>query len=39
MNWFSRVRNALPFITKRETSDTLWHKCRGCAEMIFVQGI
>lgn len=37
MNWFSRVRNALPFITKRETSDTLWHKCRGCAEMIFVK--
>jgi len=35
MSWFSRVRNAIPFITKRETPDNLWHKCGGCAEMVF----
>jgi acetyl-CoA carboxylase carboxyl transferase subunit beta len=37
MNWLSRVRNALPFVAKRETEETLWHKCPGCAQMIFVK--
>jgi len=37
MNWLSRVRNALPFITKKETPDNLWHKCPGCSQMIFVK--
>jgi len=37
MSWFSRVRNSLPFGAKRETSDTLWLKCKGCEEMIFVR--
>ncbi|WP_336986227.1 acetyl-CoA carboxylase, carboxyltransferase subunit beta [Altererythrobacter aquiaggeris] len=35
MNWFSRVRNSLPFVPKRETKDNLWVKCPGCAEMVF----
>jgi acetyl-CoA carboxylase carboxyl transferase subunit beta len=35
MTWLSRVRNALPFVAKRETPDNLWHKCPGCGQMIF----
>jgi acetyl-CoA carboxylase carboxyl transferase subunit beta len=35
MNWLSRVRNAIPFIAKKETPDNLWHKCPSCAQMIF----
>ena len=37
MNWLSRVRNSLPFIAKREIGDTLWHKCPGCSQMIFIK--
>jgi acetyl-CoA carboxylase carboxyl transferase subunit beta len=37
MNWLTRVRNALPFIAKRETTETLWHKCPGCSQMIFIK--
>jgi acetyl-CoA carboxylase carboxyl transferase subunit beta len=37
MNWLTRVRNALPFAAKKETPDTLWHKCPSCAQMIFVK--
>jgi acetyl-CoA carboxylase carboxyl transferase subunit beta len=37
MNWLTKVRNAIPFIAKKETADTLWHKCPGCAQMVFVK--
>ena len=37
MNWLSRVRSRIPFIAKRETEETLWHKCPSCAQMIFVK--
>ena len=37
MSWVTRVRNAIPFIAKRETSETLWHKCKGCHAMIFLK--
>ena len=37
MNWFTRVRNSLPFMPKRTTDDTLWIKCPSCQEMIFAQ--
>jgi acetyl-CoA carboxylase carboxyl transferase subunit beta len=37
MNWVTRVRNALPFVAKRETAETLWYKCRGCNSMIFLK--
>ena len=37
MSWFSRVRNKIPFITKRETVDNLWHKCKSCSEMVFAR--
>lgn len=35
MNWFTRVRNSLPFVAKRTTDDTLWIKCPSCQEMVF----
>lgn len=35
MSWLNRVRNALPFGTKRETPDNLWVKCPRCQEMLF----
>ncbi|HEX8383631.1 MAG TPA: acetyl-CoA carboxylase, carboxyltransferase subunit beta [Sphingomonas sp.] len=37
MNWLNSVRNALPFVAKRETTDTLWHKCKGCGQMVFTK--
>ncbi|HEX8528002.1 acetyl-CoA carboxylase carboxyltransferase subunit beta, partial [Allosphingosinicella sp.] len=35
MSWLNRVRNKIPFLPKRETSENLWHKCRECDAMIF----
>ncbi|MES2443741.1 MAG: acetyl-CoA carboxylase, carboxyltransferase subunit beta [Pseudomonadota bacterium] len=37
MTWISRVRNALAYVTKRETPDNLWHKCKGCGTMVFLK--
>jgi acetyl-CoA carboxylase carboxyl transferase subunit beta len=37
MSWLNSVRNALPFVHKRETGDTLWHKCKGCGQMVFTK--
>ena len=37
MSWLNRVRNAIPFVAKRETSEHLWHKCKGCGEMVFLK--
>jgi len=37
MSWLTRVRNALPFVAKRETPDNLWQKCGGCAQMVFTK--
>lgn len=37
MNWLTRVRNSLPFQSKRETNDNLWVKCPHCKEMLFVK--
>ena len=37
MNWFNRVRNSLPFASKRTTDETLWIKCKGCEEMLFAR--
>lgn len=34
-SWLTRVRQSLPFLPKRETPDNLWHKCRGCGQMLF----
>jgi acetyl-CoA carboxylase carboxyl transferase subunit beta len=37
MSWLNRVRNALPFVAKKETPDNLWIKCSRCAQMIFTK--
>ncbi|OYW21281.1 MULTISPECIES: acetyl-CoA carboxylase carboxyltransferase subunit beta [unclassified Sphingomonas] len=38
MTWLSNVRNALSFVVaKKETPDNLWHKCKGCGQLIFVK--
>jgi acetyl-CoA carboxylase carboxyl transferase subunit beta len=37
MSWLNRVRNSIPFLPKRETAETLWHKCRACNAMIFTR--
>ena len=37
MTWLDKVRNAIPFIQKRETPDNLWHKCPGCGTMLFTR--
>ncbi len=36
MSWLNSVRNALPFVAKKQTTeDHLWHKCKGCGQMVF----
>ena len=35
MSWLTRLRPALGFLQKRDTPDNLWHKCKGCGQMIF----
>ncbi|WP_398456422.1 acetyl-CoA carboxylase, carboxyltransferase subunit beta [Sphingomonas albertensis] len=37
MSWLNSVRNVLPFVAKRETPENLWHKCKGCGQMIFTK--
>ncbi len=37
MNWLTDVRNKIASITKRETPDNLWHKCKNCEQMIFLK--
>ena len=37
MSWLDKVRNALPFVAKRETDDVLWHKCPSCGTMVFTR--
>jgi len=38
MSWINRVRNVIPFIAKKnENTDTLWHKCGNCGQMIFTR--
>jgi acetyl-CoA carboxylase carboxyl transferase subunit beta len=37
MSWLSRVRNGIPFLPKRQTNETLWHKCRKCGTMVFLK--
>jgi len=37
MSWLTRVRQTLPFLPRRETPDNLWHKCRGCGQMLFTR--
>jgi acetyl-CoA carboxylase carboxyl transferase subunit beta len=37
MSWLSRVRNSISFLPKRQTTDTLWHKCKKCESMVFTK--
>ncbi len=37
MSWLSRVRNGIPFLPKRQTTETLWHKCGKCGTMVFLK--
>ena len=34
MSWLSRVRNGIQSLTKRQSADNLWHKCRKCQSMV-----
>jgi acetyl-CoA carboxylase carboxyl transferase subunit beta len=35
MSWIDRLKNRVKSITKRDTPDNLWHKCRGCGTLVF----
>jgi acetyl-CoA carboxylase carboxyl transferase subunit beta len=38
MSWLTNVRNALSYvIPKKESPDNLWHKCKGCGQMVFAK--
>ena len=37
MSWLSRVRNGIPFLPKRQSTDNLWHKCVKCGTMVFLK--
>lgn len=37
MSWLSNVRNKIASMTKKETPDNLWHKCRNCEAMVFLK--
>lgn len=37
MSWLSRVKSGIPFLPKRQTADTLWHKCVKCGTMVFLK--
>ena len=37
MSWLSRVRNGIPFLPKRQSTDNLWHKCGKCGSMVFTK--
>ena len=37
MSWLSRVKSGIPFLPKRQTTDTLWHKCVKCGTMVFLK--
>ena len=37
MSWLDRVRNGIQSLTKRQSADNLWHKCRKCETMVFTK--
>ena len=38
MSWLTSVRNALSFVVpKKDSPDNLWHKCKGCGQMVFMK--
>jgi acetyl-CoA carboxylase carboxyl transferase subunit beta len=39
MSWFTRIRNKVTNLTKRDTPDNLWQKCSNCAQMVFAKDL
>ncbi len=37
MSWLTRVRNGIQSLTKRQSTDSLWHKCGKCGTMVFTK--
>ena len=37
MSWLSKVRNGIASLTKKQSSENLWHKCKKCQTMIFTK--
>jgi acetyl-CoA carboxylase carboxyl transferase subunit beta len=38
MSWLTSVRNALSRVVPvKDTPDNLWHKCKGCGQMVFAK--
>lgn len=38
MSWLNNVRNALAFGgSKQQPEENLWHKCKGCGQMVFTK--
>ncbi len=37
MSWLSRVRSGIPFLPKKQSTETLWHKCMKCGTMVFLK--
>ena len=37
MNWLTRVRSGIQSLTKRQSTDNLWHKCGKCGSMVFTK--
>ena len=37
MSWLTRVRNGIQSLTKRQSTDNLWHKCGKCGSMVFTK--
>ena len=37
MSWLSSVRKGIQSLTKRQSADNLWHKCKKCATMVFTK--
>ena len=33
MSWLSSVRKGIQSLTKRQSADNLWHKCKKCGSM------
>ncbi len=37
MSWLNSVRKGIQSLTKRQSADNLWHKCKKCASMVFTK--
>ncbi len=37
MSWLSRDRSGIPFLSKRQSAENLWHKCSKSGTMVFVK--